>query len=359
MPRRSVADEAQALDPRALLAEINRKFGPGAVIMGSDPSLEITRIPTGILALDWRLGGGLARRRHIEIYGSYNVGKTAIVYRTFSSAQALGGNVCMVDAEGTFDPRFATDLGVDVSQLALHEQESGNRCFDFMETILRSGIYDVVALDSIAALLPKSELESDMESGTMGTQQAKLMSQALRKLTVANKRSVIIYINQTREAVGVTFGKRTITSGGKAMGYYAGTRLELVRTENIKRNAKVIDPAKGDERTAEVVKGHRILVRVEKDKTGGTNPHSETTLVFDYGLGNFDAIEDLIYLGRQSKLIKKNSTHWWVEGYEDEKQAGRARFKKFLRRNVAIAEELEESIREWMSEEVVSEGDGD
>lgn len=350
MPRaaaksKAKTDEAQALTPAEVAAIINKKW-PGTMKTANDPSLKITRIPCGILSIDLLLGGGFARRRHFEIYGGYNVGKTYTTYCLIANAQREGLNCAFVDVEGTFDPEFAESCGVDLEKLHTPEFEHGNRAIDIIEALLRSAAYDVVVLDSIAALLPKAELEMDMESGSMGTHQAKMMSAALRRLTAANKKTVMVYINQTREAIGVVFGKRSVTSGGKAMGFYAGTRLEMVRTENIKRKSRTIDASKGDEKEVEIVVGHRVLVRVEKDKTGGAKPHAETSFVFSYDLGHADPIEDLIFLGRQYGLVKKNSSSWWVKGYEDEKQQGRSRFKKWLRKNVAVAEELRDDIIE-------------
>lgn len=350
MPR-SKTTSVETITPEALEKLINKKFGEGTVKRASDPSLKIERIPTGILSLDDALGGGFARGRHAEMFGSYSVGKSYIAQRLVASAQALGGRCAWVETERTFDPVFATKAGVKVDELSFHEQEHGNRVINFMETLLRSGLYDVIVLDSIAALLPISEVEADMEAGNYGTAQAKLMSQALRRLTTANKKTVLLYINQTREAIGVVFGKRSITSGGRAMGFYAGTRLELVRTDSIKRKGKVIDPSKGDEQDKDIVKGHRVLVRIEKDKTGGGKPQDTTTFVFDYDLQGIDPIEDLIYVGRKKGLVHKRGDHWWVEGYEDEKQLGRARFARWLRRNTDAQADLEEWIREWSSEE--------
>lgn len=338
-------DEAQALTAPDIAKLINKKW-PGTLVKASDPSLRITRIPCGILSIDMLLGGGFARRRHFEIYGGYNVGKTYTTYRLIANAQSLGGKCAFVDVEGTFDPEFAEACGVNLETLELQPyQEHGNRIIDVVETLLRSGQYDVVVLDSIAALLPKSEKEADMEASTMGTAQAKMMSAALRRLTAANKKSVMVYINQTREAIGVVFGKRSITSGGKAMGFYAGTRLEMVRTENIKKKAKTVD-VKGDDKEADIVVGHRVLVRVEKDKTGGARPHDETTFVFNYDIGGVDPIEDLMYLGRKYGFIKKNTSHWWMVDYEDEKQRGRTRFKRWLKKNRAVRDELEQLIRD-------------
>jgi recombination protein RecA len=344
-PRKKAGDEAQAMTPELVAAMINKKW-PGSMKTAADPSLRITRIPCGIIEIDDLLGGGFARRRHFELYGGYNVGKTYTTYCLIATAQASGLKCAFFDVEGTFDPEFAESCGVDLETLDMPEFDTGNRVIDIMEVLLRSAVYDVVVLDSIAALLPKAELEMDMEGGSMGTHQAKMMSAALRRLTAANKKSVIVYINQTREAIGIVFGKRSITSGGKAMGFYAGTRLEMVRTENIKRKAKRINISKGDEEQTDIVVGHRVLVRVEKDKTGGAKPQDETTFVFSYDLGGADPIEGLMYLGRKYGLVKKSPTHWWVEDYDDEKQAGRARFKKWLRKNVAVAEELRDAILE-------------
>lgn len=347
MPR-TTRGTVTELDSNALARVINRKYGEGTMKFASDPSFEITRIPSGILTIDMLIGGGFARGRHIEIFGNYSVGKTYIAECLIAMAQQLGLEAAYVDAEHTFDPVFATHIGVDVDNLAIHEQVHGHRCVDFMEILLRSEQYAVIVLDSIAALMPKSESENDMEAGSMGTEQAKLMSKALRKLTAANKQTVLVYINQTREAVGTMFGKRSITSGGKAMGFYAGTRLEIVRTENIKRKARTINASNGNESQADVIRGHRCLVRVEKDKTGGARQHATSTFVFDYEMGGIDPVEDLLYLGRVHELVGKSGNSWWVVGYEDEAKPSRGKFKSWLRRNIAVREELTEAIKETL-----------
>lgn len=340
MPRRS--------DATAAVQAVNERW-PGALIKASDPSLRIEHLPTGILSIDCIIGG-FARGRHIEIYGGYNVGKTFTTYRFIATSQASGLRCAFLDVEGTFDPAFAEHAGVDLEALEFPGSEeegrpNGNRLVNIMEALLRSEEYDVVVLDSIAALLPKAEEEMDMESGTMGTHQARLMSAALRRLTAANRNTVCVYINQTRESIGSVFAKRAVTSGGRAMGFYAGTRLEMVRTETIKRAAKTIDHKTSKEKAGEVVKGHRVLVRVEKDKTGKVKQSAETTFVFDYDASDIDPIEDLVYLGRRFGLVKVSGDSWCVIDYEDEKSSGRKRFVKWLRRNRAVAEELEERIR--------------
>lgn len=220
-----------------------------------------------------------------------------------------------------------------------------------METLLRGAEYGVIVLDSIAALIPKSELENDMEAGSMGMEQAKMMSKALRKLTAANKATALVYINQQRENIGVMFGKKTTTTGGRAMGFYAGTRLELVRTENIKADRKQLDPKTGDMKKVPTVVGHRVLVRVEKDKTGGSRLGNQTSFIFDYAAATVDHVEDLIYLGRLLGHVHKKGNNWWVDGYDDEQQNGRTRFKKWLKKNKAVQEELQERIESGESAE--------
>lgn len=324
------------------VAAVNARF-PGALIKGSDPSLVIEHLPTGILALDVVMGG-FARGRHIEIYGGYNVGKTYTAYCFIATSQRAGLRCAFLDVEGTFDPEFAEHCGVDLDKLEFPTRgANANRLVNIMEVLLRSHEYDVIVLDSIAALLPKEEEDADMESGSYGMGQAKLMSQALRRLTAANQRTVCVYINQTREAIGVMFGKRSITSGGRAMPFYAGTRLEMVRTESLKRKGRQINHKTGQEAKVDLVRGHRVLVRVEKDKTGAAQQGDETTFVFDYDLGNHDPVEDLVYLGRRYRLIRIRGGKWSIDGYDGFE--GRTRFKRWLEGQPAVQSDLEEEIR--------------
>jgi recombination protein RecA len=345
---KSNGDEAQALTAADMMKMINgRKGWEGTVMLGSDPALRIQRIPTGILTFDTLLGGGFARDRHFELYGPPGVGKTAVVYRLIGNAQRMYPKelAAFCDVEGTYDPDFAEHLGVNTKKLVLHKQKHGNRVIDFMELLTRSRTYSVIGMDSIAALLPLAEVDADMEAGSYGTAQAKLMSAALRRLTAANSHTALVYINQQRENIGGgVFGKKFTTSGGRAMGFYAGTRVEMVMTESIKANGKAINPSSGVEGDAQKVIGHRVLARIEKDKTGGATRADQTSMVFDYRINNFDPIEDLMYLGRVTGLVHKSGSKWWVEGYEDEQQAGRGRFKKWLGKNRAVASELKDDI---------------
>ena len=314
----------------------------------SDPELAITRLPSGLLAIDVLLKGGFARGRYTEIFGGYNVGKTAITFDTIATNQQDGAVCSFVDVEGTFDPEFAYVHGVDLESLALTRQsdlEHGHNVIDYIEAQLRSGIYDIIVLDSIASLLPKSEWADSIGDASMGTDQARLMSKALRKLTAANRKTVLIFINQTRQAVSASaFAKQTVTSGGLAMGFYSGTRLEVVRIETVKKDGKGIDPKSGNDKKQKKAVGHRLLVRVEKDKTGAAVQTDETTMVYDYRMGGFDRVEDLLYLGRVHGLIKKNGSRWSLKEYPDDTYNSRGAFKNFLRADELVAEELEGQI---------------
>lgn len=329
--------------PASIAAKINKHYKKPVLRLASDPIFQITRIPSGVLAVDYLTKGGFARNRHNEIFGSANVGKTALTYRFIAMAQSLGLNCAFFDVENGFDPKFAASLGVDLSKLYMGEHEYGNQLIDIMTAELYSGVFDVIVLDSIAALLPKGEYEKATEAGSFGAEHAKLMSTALRKLTAANKRTCIVYINQTRDNLGVIFGKRSNTTGGRAMGFYAGMRIEMVRTEAIKRPGRVIDPAKGDEARKPVIKGHRILLKVDKNKTGGAKNADEGTLVFDYDLGNFDPIEDLIYIGRRFGWIKKSGDTWSLVRHPKSKKKGRANFKKWLVKSGAA-----DTLKKWI-----------
>jgi len=339
-----------SLTPATLRSQINSHYKKQVVYQASDKRFEITRIPTGVLSVDYVMNGGFPRGRHIEIYGQFSAGKTALSLLLCAMAQQLGGRAGFVDAENTFDPVFAKHLGVNLKELDLEPQEEhGQQLIDTMDVMLRSGLYDVLVLDSIAALLPKAERETESSQASMGTYQARLMSAALRKLTAANRNTVLVYINQMRESVGQMFGPKMTTSGGRAMGFYAGTRLELVIVENLKVNQKVIDPKTDKEVTKPVIKGHRVLMKVTKDKTGA-QPFDETTFVFDYTTSKIDPIEDLIYLGRRLGFISISGDTWWIIGHEDAKQHGRTRFKSYLKRNPEIADDLEDAIRNFEGE---------
>jgi recombination protein RecA len=333
----------EVITPESLRKQLNERW-PDSTRMGSDPSLRITRLPTGILSVDTILGGGFARGRHAELYGPFGAAKSCVSLRAIAECQRQGGLAAYVDAEHTFDPRWAKHLGVKTKKLDLHVQESGETCIDYMQTLLMAGLHDIVVLDSIAALLPTSERSASSEDGTYGTHQARLMSRAMRKLTTVNKKTVIIFINQTREAIGIVFGNKMVTSGGRAMGFYAGVRLDFTIIESLSANGKTIDLKSGNEKDAKRAVGHRVMVTVAKDKTGGARQRDTTTFVYDYDLGNIDPIEDLIFVGRMAEVVHKSGDNWWVEGYRDEQKHGRPKFKKWLQKNAVVQEDLADMI---------------
>lgn len=329
---------------------VNKKYGARTLIRASDPSLQIQRIPSGILSIDKLLGGGFARGRHTEIFGGYSVCKTYLAFRILANAQAMGLEGAYLDVEASFDPVFAGLAGVDLEKLVFPPNiESGNRAVDLMEIMIRSELFDVIVLDSIAALLPKEELAEDMEQGGFGTYQAKMMSKAMRKLTSAlnsvQKKPVLIYINQTRQAIGVVFGNSTAIPGGKAMGFYAGTRIELIRAGAMKSKRRHVNTDTGEVTKKEMIKGHRALVRVEKEKTGGTIRGAQSTFVFDYEAAAIDELEDILYCGLLTGLIEKKGQQWRLAGM-DEKITGRKAFMKYLASDPEYLLELENEIRE-------------
>lgn len=345
MPTKTEKSKVETLQD--LEAALTKRFGKGSVRRASDPSLLVQRIPTGILSVDHLIGGGIARNRHTELYGSYSAGKTYTALRTIASAQRLGHRCAFVDVEGSFDPTFADHIGVNLGDLFIpDEMEHGNAIVDYTEYLLRAELFDVVTLDSIAALLPKEEREASSEKSTYGAAQAKLMSSALRKLTTANKKTAIVWINQLRDSMSMFVS--STTSGGRAMGFYAGARIELTRIEVIKRSMQKRNVKTGKSAAAEVPVAHRVLMKVEKDKTGGAKQHDTGTFVFDYEMKGIDEIEDLIYVGQELDLIRVKGDRWVVKGYQNESQHGRARFKTWLTKNRAVADEL----KEWIEEEI-------
>lgn len=328
---------------------VNKNFGEGTVKRGSDPSLAVKRIPTGNLAIDEAMRGGLALGRTIEVYGTAGAGKTAFCYQVMAAVQQAGLEAAYVDCEKTFNPAFAEHQGVDTEALHLHEQVHGARVIDFVETLIRSRLFGVVVVDSTSSLLPIEELETDMEASSYGMQQAKLMSKAMRKLTAANENQgcIVIFINQLRDNVGVSFGKKTTTSGGRAMSFYASTRLEFAIVETLRGKGSTVNPVTGEIKEGDktAVIGHRLQVTIEKDKTGA-RPKEKTTMTFDYRTGKFDHLEDLIYLGLLYGLVEKKGNSWWVDGHEGKKQVYRKQFKKWLRKHPDVCDELEGRLRE-------------
>lgn len=346
------------MTPKQFRDMINKEMGEGTMVLASHPSLRIVRIGTGVLSMDDVTGGGYARNRYVEAYGPESVGKSALALYAVAQCQREGGRAAWIEAEKSFDPVFASNIGVNIKRLDFHKQKSGEKCFNFIEALLRAGMHDLIVVDSIAALIPLSEIDRNMGEGTYGTQQAKMMSEALRRLTVANEKSVIFFINQTRESIGASmFGPKMTTSGGRAMRHYSGIRLEVVRTETLTRPGKK-HKANGELVTGNVPVGHRVLVKVIKDKTGGAYQGKEGTFVFRYATAQIDHVDDLITLGREKNLVHVDSKNrFYVEGFEDERIHSRPKFKKWLRNNAAVSEELEEKIRETIGRAAAEEDD--
>lgn len=340
----------EKLSASDLKAALNKHFGEGTIKSGSDPDIAVSRCPTGVLSVDEITRGGLPFGRTVEIYGPPSAGKTAFCYHVMAQAQMMGREAAYIDCEKTFSPKFAEHIGVDIERLQIHEQVHGPRVIDVVEAMIRSRLFGVIVVDSTSALLPIEDLETDMEKSSYGMQQAKLMSKALRKLTAANingsEGTLVVFLNQIRDAIGVTYGKKTTTSGGRAMGFYASTRLEFSFQETIKGKGLNVNPTTGEVKSEDTkgIVGHRLGVTIDKDKTG-LRPKEKTTCVFDYRLGDFDPVEDLIYVGIMYRLIERSGNSWWVVGYEKDKKVHRKAFKKWLRKSHDVQEELELKIR--------------
>ena len=318
----------QALD--TAIDQITKRFGDGSIIrLGESSSLLVEVIPTGSLALDLALGvGGIPRGRVTEIYGPEASGKTTICQHIVAEAQKLGGTCAFIDMEHALDPTYAEHTGVDVENLLISQPDTGEQALEIAETLVRSGAVDVVVIDSVAALVPRSEIEGDMGDATMGMQ-ARLMSQALRKLSGAIKQTntAVIFTNQLRQKIGVMFGNPETTSGGMALKFYASTRMDVRRIQSIKVGSEVV--------------GNRTRVRVVKNKVSAPFRTAEFDIMYNEGISKEG---DLIELGTELGFISKRGSYY---SYGDENIGqGRENVKSFLRENPATAEEIEQSIRE-------------
>jgi recombination protein RecA len=312
------------------VAHIKKRFGDGSIMrLGDSTSLDVESIPTGCLSLDMALGvWGIPRGRITEVYGPESSGKTTLCQHIIAECQRLGGIAAFVDVEHALDPSYAQKCGVNIDDLYISQPDTGEQALEITEALVRSGAVDVVVIDSVAALVPQAEIEGDMGDAHMGLQ-ARLMSQALRKLTGAIKRSntSIVFTNQLRMKIGVLFGNPETTSGGNALKFYAAVRLDMRRMESIKQGGEVI--------------GNRVRVRVKKNKVAPPFRTAEFDIMFDRGIAKEGCLLDV---GVDSDIIEKRGSYY---SYGETRLAqGRENAKEFLRENPDVAAEIEQRIRE-------------
>jgi recombination protein RecA len=320
-------DRAKALD--TALAQIERQFGKGAVMkMGERGNVLVEVIPTGSISLDIALGiGGLPRGRIVEIYGPESSGKTTLALHAIANAQKAGGIAAFIDAEHAFDAEYAKKLGVDIDALLVSQPDTGEQALEIMDMLIRSGALDIVVVDSVAALVPRAEIEGEMGDSHMGLQ-ARLMSQALRKITGAlhQSKTTAIFINQLREKIGVFFGSPETTTGGKALKFYASIRLDIRRIETLKDGQEAV--------------GNRTRVKVVKNKMAPPFKQAEFDILYGVGISREGSLLDL---GVEIGIVKKSGSWYTYEG--DQLGQGKENSRNFLLDNPDLANDIETKIR--------------
>ncbi|MEW6723646.1 MAG: recombinase RecA [Bacillota bacterium] len=322
-------DRQRALD--MALAQIEKQFGKGSIMKMGEAGTKMTVevIPTGALSLDIALGiGGIPRGRVVEIYGPEASGKTTVALHVVAEAQRMGGTAAFIDAEHALDPVYARQLGVDVDNLLISQPDTGEQALEIAEALVRSGAVDVIVVDSVAALVPRAEIEGDMGDAHVGLQ-ARLMSQALRKLTgaISKSKTVAIFINQLREKVGVMFGNPETTPGGRALKFYSSIRLDVRRAESLKQ---------GNEAT-----GIRVRVKVVKNKVAPPFKQAEFDLIYGQGISKEGCLIDI---ATERDIIQKSGA-WYSYG-EHRLGQGRDNARDFLRQNPEVAAEIEAKVRD-------------
>ena len=316
------------------MGQIEKQFGKGSVMkLGEFQAMNIEAIPTGALGLDIALGiGGVPRGRIVEIYGPESSGKTTLALHIIAEAQKMNGEAAFIDAEHALDPVYAKHLGVDIDNLIVSQPDTGEQALEITEALIRSGALDVIVVDSVAALVPKAEIDGDMGDSHIGLQ-ARLMSQALRKLAGAINKSktVLIFINQLREKVGIMFGNPETTTGGRALKYYSSVRLDIRKIENIKQDGEVV--------------GNRARVKVVKNKVAPPFREAEFDIMYGKGISREGNVLDI---GVNLDIIQKSGS-WF--GYNGDRIAqGRENVKKYFKENPDVMNEIEEKIRAKFSE---------
>ncbi|MCL2422617.1 MAG: recombinase RecA [Micrococcales bacterium] len=330
-------DREKALE--TALSQIDRQFGKGSVMrLGDEIRAPIEVIPTGSIALDVALGiGGLPRGRVVEIYGPESSGKTTVALHAVANAQRNGGIAAFIDAEHALDPEYAKNLGVDTDALLVSQPDTGEQALEIMDMLIRSGAIDVIVIDSVAALVPKAEIEGEMGDSHVGLQ-ARLMSQALRKITGALNQSgtTAIFINQLREKVGVFFGSPETTTGGKALKFYSSVRLDIRRIETLKEGTDAV--------------GNRTRIKVVKNKLAPPFKQAEFDILYGEGISREGSLIDL---GVEHGLVRKSGAWYTYEG--DQLGQGKENARKFLRDNPELADELDVKIKEKLGVGVSTE----
>ncbi|MCG7300479.1 recombinase RecA [Brevibacterium ravenspurgense] len=323
---RAAEQKTKALD--SALGQIDRQYGKGAVMrLGDDQRPPIEAIPTGSLALDVALGvGGLPRGRVIEIYGPESSGKTTVALHAVASAQKAGGIAAFIDAEHALDPVYAKALGVDTDNLLVSQPDTGEQALEIADMLIRSGALDIIVIDSVAALVPKAEIEGEMGDSHVGLQ-ARLMSQALRKITgaLANSKTTAIFINQLREKVGVFFGSPEVTSGGKALKFYASVRIDVRRIETLKEGADAV--------------GNKTRAKVVKNKVAPPFKQAEFDIIYGKGISREGSIIDM---GVDNGIIRKSGSWFTYDG--DQLGQGKENVRRFLADNPDLRDEIELKI---------------
>ena len=321
-------DKKRALD--AAIAKLEKDFGKGTVMRLGDPSAQVAveTIPTGSLSLDLALGlGGVPKGRIVEIYGPESSGKTTVALHMIAEVQKRGGIAGFIDAEHALDPVYAKNIGVDIDELYISQPDSGDQALEITETMVRSGAMDIIVVDSVAALVPKQEIEGDMGDSHVGLQ-ARLMSQALRKLTpvISKSNCVVIFINQLREKVGVMFGNPETTTGGRALKFYSSVRMDVRRIETLKQSGEMV--------------GNRTRVKIVKNKIAPPFKEAEFDIMFGKGISKEG---DILDLAVKCDLVSKSGA--WFAYNGDKIGQGRENAKTYLSEHPEIMEELEQNIR--------------
>ncbi|WP_284741066.1 recombinase RecA [Amycolatopsis sp. RTGN1] len=321
-------DKDKALE--LALAQIDKQYGKGSVMrLGQDGRAPVSVIPTGAIALDVALGiGGLPRGRVVEIYGPESSGKTTVALHAVANAQKNGGIAAFIDAEHALDPEYAKKLGVDTDALLVSQPDTGEQALEIADMLIRSGALDILVIDSVAALVPRAEIEGEMGDSHVGLQ-ARLMSQALRKMTGAmnNSGTTAIFINQLREKIGVMFGSPETTTGGKALKFYASIRLDVRRIETLKDGGEPV--------------GNRTRVKVVKNKMAPPFKQAEFDILYGHGVSREGSLIDM---GVDQAILRKSGAWYTYEG--DQLGQGKENARKFLRDNPDIANEIEKRIKE-------------